>query len=60
MKKRVKTCKIEVYSERTNLVSDISKKKKPPKLANCRRISARKSCLSMGQTKNNGTIHISS
>lgn len=29
MKKRVKTCKIEVYSERTNLVSDISKKKKP-------------------------------
>lgn len=29
MKKRVKTCKIEVYSERTNLVTNISKKKKP-------------------------------
>lgn len=29
MKKRVKTCKIEAYSERTNLVSNISKKKKP-------------------------------
>ena len=29
MKKRVKTCKIEVYSERTNLVSNISEKKKP-------------------------------
>lgn len=29
MKKRVKTCKIEVYSERTNLVSNISGKKKP-------------------------------
>lgn len=29
MKKRVKTCKIEVYSERTNLVNNISKKKKP-------------------------------
>ena len=27
MKKRVKTCKIEVYSERTNLVSNISEKK---------------------------------
>lgn len=25
MKKRVKTCKIEVYSEKTNLVSDINK-----------------------------------
>lgn len=29
MKKRIKTCKIEVYSERTNLVSNISEKKKP-------------------------------
>ena len=29
MKKRVKTCKIEVYSERTNMVTNISKKKKP-------------------------------
>lgn len=29
MKKRVKTCKIEVYSKRTNLVTNISKKKKP-------------------------------
>ena len=29
MKKRVKTCTIKVYKERTNLVSDISKKKKP-------------------------------
>lgn len=28
MKKRVKTCKIEVYSERTNLVSNISKVKR--------------------------------
>ena len=26
MKKRVKTCKIEVYSEKTRLVSNISKK----------------------------------
>ena len=29
MKKRVKTCKIEVYSEKTRLVSNISEKKKP-------------------------------
>lgn len=29
MRKRVKTCTIEVYSEKTRLVSDISKKKKP-------------------------------
>lgn len=32
MKKRVKTCEIEVYSERTNLVSNISEKKRPVKV----------------------------